>query len=175
MPVTFLLPLGVAEDKAKVGGPAAQGPAGAGVGEGGAEEVHLRPVLAQIDGQPGLVLAAPGAGHVGLGEGFAVLGQGVLPDGLLLGPGPVAADRDDRAHASHGGEKLIQHHFGSLVETHLGLTGADGGEVLRGGLLRQGMGAVDQIQRTFHASTASPMRRSSRGPNSRPMLRIMLG
>ena len=104
-----------------------------------------------------------------------MLGQGVLPDGLLLGPGPVAADRDDRAHASHGGEKLIQHHVGSLVETHLGLTGADGGEVLRGGLLRQGMGAVDQIQRTLHASTASPMRRSSRGPNSRPMLRIMLG
>ena len=68
-----------------------------------------RLVQAQVDGQSRLVLAAPGAGHIGLGEGQAILRQGAVPDGLLLGPGPPAADRYDAAfHPSMAAMQAVQ-------------------------------------------------------------------
>ena len=170
-----LLALRIAEDKAVVGGPVAQFPAGAVVGEGGAEKVDVRPPLPQVDSQAGLVLAAPGPGHIGLGEFLSVLRQGVVPDGLLLGAGAVAAHRYDGGPAARGGEQLLQHGPGPGVEPDLGMAAVHGHQGLRLRLSGQGVGPVHQIQGAPHAPTASPISLSSSWGKSRPIPFIMLG
>ena len=67
------LVLWIAEDKAVLRGPAAKGAEYTGIGELGADEIQVGPVFPQVDGQAGLVLAAPGQGHVGPGKGLAVI------------------------------------------------------------------------------------------------------
>ena len=102
-----LLPRRVALHPSILGHGLPEGLAEALIGEGGADEVNLPLVQAQVDGQPRLVLAAPGAGHIGLGEGQAILRQGAVPDGLLLGQGPPAADRYDPLPPVDGGHEAV--------------------------------------------------------------------
>ena len=65
----LLLPA-VALNEAVLGGQTAEGPAGPFVGKVGADEVDAGGGLGQVHGQAGLVLTAPGEGHVLPGEGL---------------------------------------------------------------------------------------------------------
>ena len=58
----------IAQHKAEVGAAQPEGPAHPLVGKGGTDKVDGGLVLTQVDGQTGLVLAAPRAGHIGLGK-----------------------------------------------------------------------------------------------------------
>ncbi len=83
MPVRASFSPAVPLEEAVPGRPPSESAAGPGVGEAGADEVKIGDVLPQVDGQAGLVLAAPRKGHVLPGKGIPFPGPGVVPDGLL--------------------------------------------------------------------------------------------
>lgn len=60
------------------------------IGKVRADKIQILPLHPQIDGQPGLVFAVSRDRHIGPGKRKAIVVNGLVPDGLLLLPGPPA-------------------------------------------------------------------------------------
>ena len=185
----------VALDKAVLRGRAPERPADAVIGEGRADEIDLLGRLGQVNCETALMLAAAGPGDVGAGEGFALFGERIVPDLLLLGVAAPARDRHNPPIGPDGGKAGGQHPGGLRFEQDVRrgfhrrgqrdskparqrVFAVDKGERpgAHGGKIRHVARPVNGAFGTAHAGcTPSSIILASSGSNSSPAARIMPG
>ena len=166
---------------------AAERPAYAVRGEVRADKVNVFGRASKIDGQAGLVLAAPGQGDVLPGEGFAAFGHRAVPNPLLLGLAAPAGYGHNLPRAAAGGNAFPQQARRVPREQDIRVP-LVGRTQRRRFLFPQRIAAVYQddgaamhvrsaVKHGFHACPSSPSAiiRSSRAGKSSPISCIMRG
>ena len=177
----FRVPL----DEAVVRRRPAEGPAHPGVREVRPDEVDVVGGTAQVHGQAGLVLTAPGEGHILPGEGFTLRPEGVVPNLLLLGLAAPAGHRDDGPRPPHRLDAGGQKPGGPALHEDVRVAPVRGGQ-FQLFLAPDGVGGVDQDEEAgvylvpgegdgLHASTPSSRMRVTRLVKLSPAAFIMLG
>ncbi len=179
--------LGVPFNEAVPGRHFPESPAHPVIREIGADEIDGIRAQGQVHRQTGLVFTAPRAGHIPGGEILALLGQGIVPDGLLFVltaparyrqdlPLPVYRFNGRRQHAGGGAVQVLvrpaalqRHQIGDQLPLQRMFPVHQDQAAFAGSRCRQA-----QIGKA-HPRTPSSTRRSSSAGKLYPTSRIMAG
>ena len=121
-----LLSRGVAEDEAIIRRSAAKFSADAVCGKLGADKVYILRPYAQVNGKPGLVLAAAGEGYIFAGKFLSLVPETFVPYFLLPGAAAPAAHRGYIPPAVYLLHKSLQKCGGAALHEYAAVLAAYG-------------------------------------------------